>query len=413
MYSVGGKMTLIEFFDNNAIDNIISSLILRPKRVVLFGYNYDSLTAFGERMDSTFKSKNIDTQVECIEIDNGSFESIKKLFSEFVEKYGDCAFDLSGGDSLILAAIGAVSEKYSLSMHTVNSINGTINIINDSNDAYKKFHNPKLTVEDCIVINGGVSRAKNNRNIFRNSGFINDIKNMWNICNKNCAEWNKTIHNLGEVIRCYAKKQSQKKMFVAKVSDINEGFKKVNKSFYLNSNVIKRLVSGGYLTSFSNNGETLSVSFKNDLAFDILTKSGRLLELYTFMIGATIEIDGKKFFDDYQSSVIIDWEKPIRKSYLALDDVINEIDVIFTKNVTPVFVSCKNGNLVSVDELYKLFVVAERFGGENVKKVLVSTYFEPDEYFLKRAKELGITVIFNVDKMSFRKFSDKLCESVI
>jgi len=406
-------MTLIEFFDNNAIDNIISSLILRPKRVVLFGYNYDSLVAFSERMNFTFKSKNIDIQVECIEIDNGSFEDTKKLFSEFIEKYGDCAFDLSGGDSLILAAIGAVSEKYSLSMHTVNLKNGTINIINDSNNAYKKFYGSKLSVEDCIIINGGVSKARNNRNTFRNSGFVNDIKNLWNICNKNCAEWNKTIHNLGEVIRCYAKKQSGKKMYVAKISDINEGFKKLNKSFYLNATIIQRLVSYGYLTSFNNDGEQLSVSFKNDLTFDVLTKSGRLLELYTFMIGATIEINGKKFFDDYQSSVIIDWENPVRKSYLAVDDVINEIDVIFTKNVTPVFVSCKNGNLVSVDELYKLFVVAERFGGENVKKILVSTYFEPDEYFLKRAKELGIKVIFNVDKMSFRKFSDKLCESVI
>ncbi len=415
MFSVGDLMTLIEFYDKNAIDNILSSLILQPKRVVLFGYDYDELIIFKERMLTIFKIHNIDTRVICFEIDGRTYPEIKKTLSELVEKYGDCAFDLSGGDNLIHTAMGAVSERLAVSMHTIDASKPSVNVISDVNNAYNKVHTAKLSVLDTIILNGGVTKLSGTKEFLKKPSFSNTIKSLWNICNKNCAEWNKTITNIGAVVKYYSS-SPREFVYTSKLEDIYSGFKKVNKSFYLNTSIIKRLIDGGFMTIYENNKNLLQITFKNSLVKDILTKSGRLLELYTFMIGATIEYGGVSFFDDFESSVIIDWSKSTAdgetsNKEIFEENVNNEIDVMFTKDVTPVFVSCKNGTVTS-DELYKLSVVAHKFGGTHTKKILVATYFEPDMYFLSRAKELGISVIFNVDKMSFRKFSDMLCEAV-
>lgn len=435
-------MTLIEFYDNNAIDNILSTMILRPKRVVLFGYNYDELAFFKERMEVIFNAYSVDTKIICFETDGTSYAEIKKSLSELVEKYGDCAFDLSGGDNVIHTAMGAVSEKFAVSMHTVEPSRPRINILNDVNGAYKNMHSVKLSVLDTIILNSGKAKPSDTKKLLNKPSFLKMIKSLWNICNKNCAEWNKTITNIGAVVKYYSKSPKEL-VYVAKPEDIYSGYKNINKSFTLNQSIVKRLIDGGFMTIFENSDDMLQITFKDEIVKDILTKSGRLLELYTFMIGSTIENDGVKFFDDGESSVVIEWsgendylaedvseenaelkenaepEKPEKSKEAAKskekevpeEKVTNEVDVIFTKDVTPVFVSCKNG-AVSSDELYKMSVVAGKFGGRHTKKVLVTTYFEPDEFFMSRARELSISVIFNVDKMSLGKFSERLCEAV-
>ena len=58
----------------------------------------------------------------------------------------------------------------------------------------------------------------------------------------------------------------------------------------------------------------------------------------------------------------------------------NELDVILTVGMVPVFISCKNGGIDS-DELYKLETVSEEFGGKYAKKVLVATDLHERQVF--------------------------------
>ena len=72
------------------------------------------------------------------------------------------------------------------------------------------------------------------------------------------------------------------------------------------------------------------------------------------------------------------------------------------KGMIPVFISCKNG-AITIDELYKLSVVAERFGGKYVRKVLVATELEKmgikETYIKARADAMGIRILDRVDEM--------------
>lgn len=74
------------------------------------------------------------------------------------------------------------------------------------------------------------------------------------------------------------------------------------------------------------------------------------------------------------------------------DDVLNEIDILYMRNNIPTFVSCKNQEVSKNMPLYELETVADRFGGENVRKVLVAA-----EGFLpaikNRADEMGIILL--------------------
>ena len=73
--------------------------------------------------------------------------------------------------------------------------------------------------------------------------------------------------------------------------------------------------------------------------------------------------------------VKIDWDGAIPESRYAFTGTRNEIDVLLMHGATPLFVSCKNGD-VKTEELYKLHTVATRFGGPYAKKMLVVSDLE-------------------------------------
>ena len=80
------------------------------------------------------------------------------------------------------------------------------------------------------------------------------------------------------------------------------------------------------------------------------------------------------------------------------------------KGIVPVFVSCKNG-CVDIEELYKFNSVAERFGGKNVRKILIATSLGEDvrsEYFRRRAKDMKIRLIEDIQNLSPDKLAKKI-----
>jgi hypothetical protein len=152
-------------------------------------------------------------------------------------------------------------------------------------------------------------------------------------------------------------------------------------------------------------GSQVSFVFKNKESLRCLTKAGQLLELLV-----AVTADELSIYNDVKTGVFIDWDGIVFEDNRA--DVENEIDVVLMDGMVPVFVSCKNGS-VDADELYKLAVVSERFGGKYAKKVLVTTRLDElgykAEYIRLRAKDMGIRIVENFDEMSGKE----LCDAVV
>jgi hypothetical protein len=74
------------------------------------------------------------------------------------------------------------------------------------------------------------------------------------------------------------------------------------------------------------------------------------------------------------------------------------------RGMTPLFISCKNGN-VSEEELYKLNTVAERFGGPYAKKMLIATDLDrkgssANRAFIQRAWDMDIFLVTDAAELT-------------
>jgi hypothetical protein len=124
-----------------------------------------------------------------------------------------------------------------------------------------------------------------------------------------------------------------------------------------------------------------------------MTKAGQLLELKTaFALAGLKDSDGEPLFHDIRVGAVIDWDPESEKNSEDNRSV-NEIDVIAMYGALPVFISCKNGAFDS-EELYKFNTVAELFGSEFVRKILVTADMENSchdaDSLRERMDEMGI-----------------------
>lgn len=122
-------MTYIEFFDKDDCENICSSLQSPPDRVILVGDRKKLMEQRAQRYRELLKEKGAETAFECVAVNKNDMREIVKQLSAVIEKYGDCVFDLTGGDELYLVATGIVFERYrdrNIQMHRVNLRNGVV-----------------------------------------------------------------------------------------------------------------------------------------------------------------------------------------------------------------------------------------------------------------------------------------------
>lgn len=356
-------MTIVEFFDNEAIDNAMGTVLLRPERTV-FLYVGEKNDAFFEALGKILKTRKIKTKIIAEEIDMSSIETAQKKIKDVAERFPDCDFDIAGGNDVILVAMGQTAKEFSLPMHTVNVQKAQVLSVN-SDKKYKTF-DATYSVGELISLYGGKigndSAVKETYTWEKNAESERDIEAVWSICARDTGMWNAAI---GAFNGYKSDKRNALAILWNKLK--TEGLVKKD---------------GG------------QVRYKNELVRYLLAKQGTALEMYTFACAKSAE-----FFDDGKSGVVIDWK--------GKREVENEIDVLLVKGAIGYFVSCKNG-MVDSDELYKLDTVARRFGGKYAKKILVISKFEPDMSFMRRAEEMKIKVIKNVKYLKKGDFAKKL-----
>lgn len=128
-------------------------------------------------------------------------------------------------------------------------------------------------------------------------------------------------------------------------------------------------------------GESVSFRFRDRQIRAWLRDVGSVLELYVYKACLDTAL-----FDDVHTSAVVDWE-----SNGKAQPVSNELDVMATRGVTPVFISCKTCD-VKTEALNELAVLRDRFGGKIAKAAIV-TAERGGGPMRSRAGELQICVI--------------------
>ena len=396
-------MTIIEFFDTEQLENIIGTLLFSPERTVLFGKDFRKMEAFQKRAEMILKSKGIQTEISIVTVNTKNFVAVTDELRALVSRYPDAIFDLTGGEELVLAAMGAVAQEKRIPMQLIQPANGRIRTFFTDGNETSEHRFSTLTAHDAMLLFGGtVEEHVKAKQVLR---YEKEIETLFGICAKDPNRWNMGLEQLSSFVSEFDEKNT---VNVTK-SRLKNGLEFGSKKTKAMDEILQEIVSAGIAEMFETSTHK-RYAFKSDVSFSAILKAGNILELYTLLCASRLKDEkNAPFFDDAISGAVIDWKFP--PDFYEEDDVENEMDVLLTKDALPVFISCKNGSVDS-NELYKLNTVAKRFGGKYAKKVLVMTQFTPPKAFFARAQEMNIRVIKNVHRLTKQEFMEKLKTSI-
>jgi len=227
---------------------------------------------------------------------------------------------------------------------------------------------------------------------------------MWEICKQNCALWNKQMTEFEKIER----------LLEADNSYFPEVFGRNYEKYepFIHKELISQLEKEGLILSEKIGKDEKRYKYKNANVSHCMKKAGNILEMYEYMLINEIG-EEESAICDIDVGVSVDWDGDGDDGRY---ETTNEIDLIVMKKHIPVFVSCKNGE-VNKEALYELETVAQHFGGEYTKKILICSYISNDEnkkeYLLQRARDMKIDVLHSVHNLTREKFKEELKKRVI
>lgn len=404
-------MTIIEFFNKTAIENILSALVCQPERVIYIGYSNRQMRAAIEVYGEVLRSRCVDTELSFVNVNRNDLRAITDALEKLVLEHDDCVFNLDGGEELYLVACGKLVERYPdrLQLHRFNVRNNTIlDCDADGND--QQTDTIAIRVEENIRIYGGRvifsdERPGTTQRWVFNEAFREDIRALWEVCRTDTRSWNRLVSTLGMLQNQHPAAEETPLTF--RFPQNPHGVEK--EDFAQLKQLLRSLAGHGLVQGLWEDAEGLRFTYKNQQILHILEKSGTALELYVTTVARGLIDDDERVYNDALSGVWLDWDGVSQPPFVP--DVYNEVDVLLMHGATPVFISCKSG-MMEVDELYKLSTVANRFGDKYARMALVTTSLsdlgDKGKYIRARAREMGITVVDDVDSLSERELERSL-----
>ena len=413
--------TYVEFFSENVLENICSTLIEPPERLVLIGDLDDGeiLERHRERYLQLFRKKRIQTAVSIVLADRNdmleiaqTLDGIIREVNETFKRPGECAIDLTGGDDLCLAAAGIVYGRYESGsnakkpqLHRVDICTGGIyDCDGDGIPLENKYPASlpdgqipsKLSFRDLAELYGfNVSDGGNTVGEIAKDHTVLD--RLWQICYSDSTEWNRRVSDFGReyVIEeeRLGKTASGVSMSVYHIKHVTSGKPLSEAARKKLQNWLNRIIQAGAIEQ----RDAGDLVIKSPLVKECLVKSGTVLELKTLyrlsLLKESDEEGARNLFHDKRRSFVLDYD--LGTGYSPE----NEIDVIMMRGMTPYLISCKNGSFGS-DELFKLYSLGDKIGGRYAKKILL--YGQKDlrtssprsfEALQSRAAALGIRLV--------------------
>ena len=368
----------VEFFSDEALENVMCLLQYHPKKVVYLGHKSTMITRKIKSLTNFAKLKSPDTELEFIEVPRDDLTKCIETLNCVADSYPDAYYELTGGGEMILIAFGYVSATRNLKTIRIDPYTGLEVSILPGEEPTQHQDSIKISVKENIILHGGkLTQQTGNYSTWNfTDSFYQDIRTIWDIAKNLRHKWNKHCAVIEDVI---------------KANPCDD--------------------SGLFIIRFR---------FKNDSIKHIVTKTGNILELHVYevasrrrdifsdeIIGAMIDWNGDKSQQE-KIDFANDYQRYMNASY----DTINEIDVILMQSCVPIFISCKSGKATS-NSLHELQTVTSRFGGKYARKALVMA-LPCDEsssgtsFFKQRAKEMHIWVIDNVYSMTDDELLKKL-----
>ncbi len=369
--------TLIELYDERPLENVLAAEVFRPDRVL---YICPEKVASDQKIHRQLRAyfRHREQRIELIfrRAKIYDTESVLEILRGIVQQYPDCAIDIAGGTDAVLFAAGLLCAETDIPAFTYSRRSNRFFDICNAPFAADAPCNVAYSVEDCFMMAGGTMRQGRVDNALL-LNYINDIEPFFRVFLRFRRSWPKIV--------TYMQRVSPGAADGSFSLEVHGDYTvKGERSARISApeEALRALEHIGFLYDLQiSGGEAVSFRFRDRQIRSWLRDVGSVLELYVYKA-----CRDSGMFQDVRTSAVVDWEGDER-----VNAVSNELDVMCTQGVKPVFISCKTGE-VKTEALNELSVLRDRFGGRMAKAAIV-TAERGGSAMRNRASELGITVI--------------------
>ena len=392
---MGNKM-LIEFYDSEVLENIVSLISGKYSGVT---YVYFRQAGEPDKREcnqlSEFVRSRLGFTPRFLAIPENTIDAALESLSGLVAD-GFCDIDITGGSAVFIAAAGALQVKLGrerVGIHEYDVSSGKYTFC--CPEEFAQFeHGASVTVEELLGLRG-IRMLKSGAPIrYRMDAELSgEILRLWEAVRGNLHAWNVLSTCPGNMDETWSGLRAEKRMSSRQFGIVRPLLDKLSKA---------GILSG--LESWNRDGE-ITVAFRLDVpqsAYVLYQKGGNLLELFT-----CLAVEKSGHFTDCCVGLMLDWDD--RDGQGAFGPY-NELDVVATRGYIPCVISCKN-TAVENDYLYEIIIMARHFGGKYAIPVMVSTV-ENKPAIRARAAEMGVVLIDDVGKMTAAEFEKRLCASL-
>ena len=369
--------TLIELYDERPLENVLGVEVFRPETVIyVCPGRVAKDRSLQKKLREYFAHRGQKVTVEFVKADVYRAESILKTLRHLAATRPDCAMDITGGTDAVLYAAGLLGAELPIPAFTYSRKKNRFYAINNAPFADELSCEVVYSVEDCFRMAGGEVRPGRVDNSIL-ADYDSLIEPFFRLYLKHRREW---VSDVGYVQRLSQPLDDGTIPLEVRGDYCVKGER--GSRIDAPEELLRGLQRLGFLHELSVDRENgVSFRFRDHWTRLWLRDVGSVLELYVYKICADAGL-----FDDVRLSTVVDWEGRGKR-----DAVTNELDVVCTRGVTPVFISCKTGE-VKTEALNELAILRDRFGGGIARAAVVSA--ERGEAPMRnRAAELDIQVI--------------------
>ena len=369
--------TLIELYDERAIENILAPEMFRPKRIIYLCPNEIAQNRKRqEQMRAFFKRRGWEPEVLFQEASLFKADRILRQLLTIGEKYPDCAVDVTGGSDAALFAAGMFSAKTGAPAFTYSRKKNSFYDISGADFANNLECTLSYSVEDFFLMAGGTLLPGRVDNDIL-AKYLKDFDPFFSCFLRFRRDWTDII---SYIQRVSPGEYGQTPSLSAQGKYTVKGDHGSRNS--ANEAALEALARIGFLQDLEIvAGQSVAFRFRDANIRWWLRDVGSVLELYVYK--ACIDAG---IFNDVISSAVVRWDET-----LGHGSVLNEIDVMAARGVIPLFISCKATD-IKTEALNELSILRDRFGGKGAKAAIVTT--EPCNAAARhRAAQLGIAVI--------------------
>lgn len=369
--------TLIELYDKRPLENVLGVETFRPERVIYICPE----AAFADRKLKTrlqdyFAHRGLSPKILLEKVSVYDAEAVLHLLDGIAGRYPDCAIDITGGTDAVLFAVGLFCANRGIPVFTYSRRKNCFFDISNADFAQSIPCRLTFSVEDFFVMAGGSMRPGrvDNQALGACDGLIEPF---FRVYLRHQKRWTDLV---GYIQRLSPTGSDGSWSLHAAGGYVVKGER--GSRITAPEEALRELEQIGLIQDLRIDPEqSVAFRFPNGLIRSFLRDVGSVLELYVYRACRCLGC-----FDDVRLSAVVDWE-----GSKGRDQVTNELDVVCTRGVLPLFISCKTCD-ARTEALNELAILRDRFGGQMARAAIV-TATRGSTVLRNRAAELNITVI--------------------